>query len=146
MVLFADESIVTESNDKSVTLTSHRICFEKRGLQTSVTKNIMLEHITSCESVINKYFFWLVLTLVGLLMLFSGANNNIKQIGGLLGIIGVAAFFLTRKAFVKVASPTSEILINVKGMDRGKVSEFIDKIEQTKHKRLVAVGGRSNLT
>lgn len=146
MVLFPDESIVTESKDKSVTLTTHRICYEKRGIQTSGTKNIMLEHITSCESVTKKYFFWLLLTIIGLLMLLSGANDNIQPIGGLLGIIGVAAFFLTRKAFVRVASPTSEILINVKGMDRSKVLEFIDRIEQTKHKRLVAVGGKSNLT
>jgi len=127
MILFPDEKIVTQSDDNSVTLTTHRICFESRGLQTSGTKNIMLEHITSCESAAKKYYFWIILAVVGLLILVPG-NEQIKLIGGLLGMVGVAAFFLTRKAFVRIASPTSEILINVKGMDRSKVLEFIDKI------------------
>jgi hypothetical protein len=145
MTLFQDESVVIKSDDNAVTLTTHRICFEQKGFQTSGTKNIMLEHVTSCESITKKYYFWLIITVLGILALI-GADNDIKAVGGIAGIIGVAAFFLTRKAFVKIASPTSEILINVKGMDRSKVLEFIDRIEQTKHKRLSTIGTRTNLT
>ena len=145
MTLFPDESIITQSDDNAVTLTTHRICFEQKGFQTSGTKNIMLEHITSSESITKKYYFWLMVALLGILVLL-GADNGLKVFGGIAGMVGVAAFFLTRKAFVKIASPTSEILINVKGMDRSKILEFIDKVEQTKHKRLSSIGTRANLT
>ena len=145
MTLFPDESVVIKSDDNAVTLTTHRICFEQKGFQTSGTKNIMLEHITSSESLTNKYYFWLIVASFGILVLLGG-DNDIKVFGGIAGMVGIAAFFLTRKAFVKIASPTSEILINVKGMDRSKILEFIDKVEQTKHKRLSSIGTRTNLT
>ena len=144
MTLFPDESIVIQSNDNKVTLTTHRICFEQNGFQTSGTKNIMLEHVTSCESITTKSYFWLVVALFGVFILLAG-ENDFKPAGGLAGMIGVGAFFLTRKAFIKISSPTSEIIINVKGMDRSKIIEFIDKVEQTKNKRLLAIGKRSNL-
>lgn len=140
MTLFPDESIVTQSDDKSITLTTHRICEEKNSLQTTGTKSIMLEHITSCESITKQYYFWLVLTVIGILLLANGRNDQLTCAGGFIGIFSIAAFFLSRTAMIKIASPTSAIEFNVKGMDKNSIAGFIDKVEQTKHKRLQSIG------
>ena len=103
MVLFPDEKTVTISNDNSVTLTTHRICSEQKSFQTSGTKNIMLEHITSCESLTKKYYIFIGIAAIGIFILL-GADSEVKILGGILGMIGTAAYFLTKSIFSLLAS------------------------------------------
>jgi uncharacterized membrane protein (Fun14 family) len=133
MNLFPDEKVVVEANDKIVTLTTHRICYEQKEWGKSQNINIMLEHITSSENRYTSNIFFLILGVIGL------ALGYVRFEVVLVGVLFLVLYFLSRKNVVYVSSPSSTIKINVNGMKRERVLEFIDRIEQTKHQRLMSL-------
>lgn len=137
--LFTDEHTVSQSSDQSVTLTSHRICYESREWGRSYNQNIMLEHITSCENYSRNPY--LLLTLGGFCIAVGlpaviGFNPPLTAPILALGILLVFFYWYNRRNLIIVSSPSTKIRLNVTGMDRLKVLDFINKIEQTKHQRI----------
>jgi hypothetical protein len=55
--LFPQEHILSQSSDNSFILTSHRLYQQEKVFSSTQTKSIMLEHITSCESINKRYYF-----------------------------------------------------------------------------------------
>jgi len=145
MQLFPDEKIITQSNDKTVTLTTHRLYQEQKGMGGGTTKSIMLEHITSCESENSRSWFWIVIAALGVGGVFYSSNserNDLMVPSLCVLVISVVLFMATQRATVKIASPSAVMLINVNRMKREKITEFIDQIEQTKHQRISSLGSK----
>lgn len=101
LTLFPDEKIVSQSDDNSVTLTTHRICYEYREFGRSYNQNVMLEHITSCESVANSsiglLIFTIICTVILLITLINNASDEAKGVFFILGIIGLIFWGLSKK-------------------------------------------------
>jgi len=140
--LFPDEQIVSESSDGSVTLTTHRICYEYKDFGRSYNQNIMLEHITSCENYANSQIFFLVLGGIAVVAgLIGAANDNPDILAPVLlaALIFGILYRLTKRSYIIIASPSTKMQIKVTGMKREKVLDFINTVEQTKHKRLISL-------
>ena len=137
--LFPDESIVTESNDGLVILTTHRICYEAKEWGKAYSQNIMLEHITSCENHYENKFMFLLFGLLGIIG-GSIAMANKNQAGFFAVICGIVLMFIyqrTKRNLIVISSPSTKMKINAAGMDRDKVLAFINRVEHTKHDRLL---------
>jgi hypothetical protein len=143
--LFPDEHLLTESTDGGVTLTTHRIAYEYKEWGRSYNQSIMLEHITSCENAYNSQVWLLILSgLCFVIGLIAATNNNIQSFGmtTLIAIICAGLYWITRSNVVIIASPSTKMLIKVNGMERDKVLDFINKVEQAKHRRVLSLNER----
>lgn len=147
ITLFPDENIITESDGQKVVLTTHRICYEHKDWGRSYNQSIMLEHITSCENhSVNRYWLLVIAGIVFLFGFISDPNNSseIFTVCGLLAVFLGLIFLFTRQNLVLIGSPSTKMKINVTGMSRNKVLAFINRIEQTKHKRLMTINSIKN--
>ena len=138
MTLFEGEKIVSQSEHRLVecTLTTHRICYEYSVWGNSYNQNIALEHITSCE---NKYSSQIGFVIVSFLCLISGfvIDTEISTASGVaLFIVFALIYVFTKQNNIIIGSPSTRMKIDVKGMKREKILDFINLIEQTKHKRI----------
>ncbi|MCE3295452.1 MAG: hypothetical protein K0R65_1166 [Crocinitomicaceae bacterium] len=131
--LFPNEHIITQADDNSFILTSHRVYQEERSFSRTTTKSVMLEQITSCESLNEQNFTWIVLAIISLIGLFEQQTQELSLIGF---VVFLAIFFLMRKSYIKVSSPTSEIKIFVHRTSQNKMYRIVEKIEHAKVKRL----------
>lgn len=142
MQLFPDEYVITTSNNNSVILTSHRVTYKYSSLSKSQTQTIMLEHITSCEGEKSSNNLNLVLALIGVFIFWGGTNNaNEFQIylGAALGLIMGWKYLSSKKSLILISSPSATIKIAGNGLSKEKINDFINKVEQAKHKRLMSV-------
>jgi hypothetical protein len=138
MTLFEDEKIVLQSEHRLVelTLTTHRICYEYSVWGSTYNQNIALEHITSCE---NKYSSKIGLVIVSFLCLIFGFSIDTEisvVIGFALFIVFALIYALTKQNNIIIGSPSTRMKIDVNGMKREKILDFIDLIEETKYKRI----------
>ena len=137
--LFPDEKLITESTDGGIILTSQRICREEIQFGNANSQSIMLEHVTSCESS-SKSKMWLL--VLGILILILGAA--IQSPIALLSILFFWVYFYSRKSVIIISSPSTKMEINVIGMKLDQVQSFINKVEHTKHQRLLDLNSKSN--
>ncbi|MBP6387064.1 MAG: hypothetical protein KA327_10645 [Pseudarcicella sp.] len=146
MNLFPDEYIVTESNNGELVLTTHRIWQKKGSLNSAQTKSIMLEHITSCQTNVRSN---IVILLIGILAVIFGffidlhgsgrGSEIIKGTSFVTGIVLIITFYWTRKNQIIISSSSANIVADTSSLSQKSVENFIDKVENTKHKRLVQI-------
>jgi len=139
LTLFPDENLITESTDGGIILTSQRIYREEIQFGSAYSQRIMLEHVTSCEKSI-KLKMWLL--ILGLLVLIFGAS--IQSPIALLSILFFGMYLYTRKSIIIISSPSTKIEINVSRMKLNQIQSFINKVEHTKHQRLLNLNSNSN--
>lgn len=142
ITLFPDEKIIVQSDKKQVILTSHRICYEYKEWGKAYNQSIMLEHITSCENYSSQRNLLLIMAIISLVLTIIGFGNNEEDMSVLfffLTMIFSLLFWLTRRNYIVIGSPSTKMSINVKRMSREKVLSFINDIEQTKHLRLKSI-------
>lgn len=151
LTLFPDEQIVSSSDGDKVVLTTHRICYEHKEWGRSYNQSIMLEHITSCEYQSVKSYGLLIIAGLLIVLDFWVVRDwetffyviNEFPIQRLIAIGLAILFWFTRYALIVVGSPSTKMLINVKGMNRGIALSFINKIEQTKQKRILSLNHKN---
>jgi hypothetical protein len=136
MKLINNEIKILESDDKSVTLTSHRIRQENKQWGKMQIKSIMLDHVTSCEYDRKSNP---ILLIIGLVLLVYGAgltfggNHGQGEIGLLaigIGLVLIIFYWITTKKGLIVSSPSLKIIMNTNGMKDDIIKQFIDKLEE----------------
>lgn len=149
LTLFPDEQILIQSSEGSVTLTTHRICYQYKDWVQSYNQSIMLENITSCENYYNSQVWMLIaagLCVVG--GLTAAASNDMSLLSAALVIALALAllYWVTSRNFIIISSPSTQMVIKVTGMKKDQVLKFINNVEQARHKRILALGNRTNIT
>lgn len=139
--LFEGEKIVSQSNEDSVILTTHRICYEYSTWGNSYNQNIPLEHITSCENKATSFIILYILAVGSLLIgLGLGIDDLSSGVAGFVAFVFLIAIYRkTKKNLIIIASPSTKMQINVVGMEKEKILDFIDMIEETKYTRVRAL-------
>lgn len=132
LTLFEGEKIVSQSNDESVTLTTHRILYKYSSWGNSYNQNVALEYITSFE---NKHISYSILMLITVGSIFVGVYNGEFISSILVSNTCLLIFRFTKRNILIISSPTTKISVVAK-MNKEKVLEFIDQIEETKFKRI----------
>lgn len=140
MNLLPDESIILESDTKEVMLTSHRIWQKVNTFDSTEVKSIMLENISSYQTyrqpniivMIVGSFIGLVST-AGLIM-----GGTTERFLSLIFILFVASYYgWSKKHKIKISSPSTNIIMDVDSMAQKARKQFIDTLENAKHKRLI---------
>ena len=138
--LFDGERAISESGDKVVTLTSHRVRYNSSSTGSGHVVSIMLEKISSIEV---HYKSWILVLLIGILLVAGGLLMGAQNQGDamILGIgfggLCILAYFITRKHVVTIASDGgAKINFQTKGMKSDTLLDFINKIEVAKASRL----------
>lgn len=143
-ILFTDEQLITESDNKQITLTSHRVRFNSFSWGHAHIVSIMLEKISSIEV---HYNSWVIVLFLGILSvlagLVGGAGNQgqIMVMGLVVGAVLILIYFFTRKHVVTIASDGgAKINFATAGMKRDVIVDFINKIEKAKNERAKSLG------
>ena len=139
MKLFQGEKIVSQSIHSLVnlTLTTHRISYEYSVWGTSMNKSIPLEHITSCENKYTSQIGFIVISFISLIIGFTIGTDASMSISLLSFIAFAIIYALTRQNNIIIGSPSTRIRVSVSGMEREKILEFIDLIQETIHNKTV---------
>lgn len=135
--LFEGEKIVSQSEHRlvEVTLTTHRICYEYSVWGNSYNQNIALEHITSCENKYTSNIVFAIMSLVSLALGFLIKSEFSIGSGFFLFIFFAIIYVLKKQNNIIISSPSTRMKIDVKGMERDKILQFIDLVEETKCKK-----------
>jgi len=144
MKTITNENSILESNDKEITLTSHRIRQEKKRFGKLEITSIMLEEVCSCEynRKSKPLFLILGILLVALGFGFTAIYINrfdsaaIGMLSIVIGAVCIFIYWFTIKKALIISSSAAKIYMNTKGMKEDNIKGFIDKLEAAKSERL----------
>lgn len=142
MKLLPGESTLSEASVEFLTLTTHRVRYDRRRSGDSQIIGITLDAVSSCGLASKSYPILLLLAVLAggfgafLRITHEGEDQNI--IYGLLlaSAVLVAAYFLTRTVVLAVASPGQSITISAKGVKPDALVALVEDVEQAKLKYL----------
>jgi hypothetical protein len=134
--LFPSEELITQSDDKIITLTTRRIPYKTKSWGRAHLISMNLEKISSVEV---RYKSWVIILLIGVLLciagLYFGANNagDLMMAGVGLGFLCVVLYFVTRKHVITISSDGgAEINFHTSRIKDEKLMEFINMVEKAK--------------
>lgn len=138
--LFSDEEIITQSSDGSVILTTHRICYEYKKRKRIYNQNIKLEDVISCKNHFSSQIVFLIFAGISLLGGIVGILDNDIHILRTLIVtsIFIVLYLMTRLRYIVITSTDEKMKIRVVGMKKQQITDFINKIELAKRKRLLS--------
>lgn len=139
---FTDETLIAESDNKQVILTTHRIRHQSSS-QVNVT-SFMLEKVSSIQT---TYQSAVVLLILGILFCVAGpaagSDPKLKELlpaGLLIGGLLIVIFLVSRKHTVVITAECgTKITFEIKGDKREIMDDFINKIEKAKNDRYLKV-------
>ncbi|NOQ26996.1 MAG: hypothetical protein GQ564_16670 [Bacteroidales bacterium] len=127
---FNDEKLVSEADNKLVTLTSHRIRMNTGNKIVS----IMLSQVSSIEIHYVTNILYLIIAAIGavggIILTISEGDVSGLIIGGVIAAIFYFAFVKTKKHTLSIESPSNKIEIMIKGMSHENILGFVNDVEQ----------------
>jgi len=141
--LFPDEKqIELPPKLKGVILTTHRIAYEHTSWGRAYNQSIMLEHITSNENNFKSQLWLLILGgiffAMGLITAARGIYEPLK-LEFSVALISALIYWLTKSNTIQIGSPSTMMSIPAKSLKREDILAFLNLVEQTKHKRILAL-------
>ncbi|MDN5203714.1 hypothetical protein QQ008_20155 [Fulvivirgaceae bacterium BMA10] len=134
--LLDGESIITQSGDKSITLTNYRLRFLSKYAGRDHLVSILLEKIASIEIVYKGYQLFLSIGIVSFVFgIFLGffVEQQTFFLALVIGAISIVLYITTRRHVVTIASDGgSKINFHARNMKVEMLLEFINKVENAK--------------
>jgi len=122
MEVLENEKLITESGNKQIKLTTHRLRYYESPSRNSNFTSIMLDKISSIELTYRKSSIWLLIL-------------GILTIPILIGIILIVVFFTSKKHVVSITPDGGKpIIFETKGLKRDFLEDFIHKVESASMK------------
>lgn len=136
-LLLSGEEILTESNDKTITLTNYRIRYYETRFGHASLASIHLDKLSAIEM---KYKSNLLFLYLGVLAIIAGfivaiADEHVGDllIGIIPGIVLFVFYWLTKHHVVHLSSDSGvKIEFKTKGMKNETIVAFINQIEQAR--------------
>jgi hypothetical protein len=140
MILMPNESVLLETEQKILILTTHRIRYQSEAFGSAEIRSIMLDELASCVMVQTSHIILLILAgiclLGGIVVTTSGPRNEgALMIGVLLAVVLVIAYFASRRQILMLASSGTTITVNTQGMKLDWAKQFIEQTEAAKNAR-----------
>ena len=142
-----NERMVMEAENRSLTVTSHRIRQVSRGGGKVNLVSIMLEAVTSCELTYTTYPALLVLSgicILAGLVTYKSADLATLAIWLLVAGIFAVLYLIFRRQVLRVASPTAHIDVLLSSISHDAATGVIDTIERAKDRRYAARGAQAS--
>lgn len=135
MELMTEEKEIIKVNNNEITLTTHRIRFQRKIGGNSNITSIMLEELSSCDIIHRSNTSLLIVgILVFLTSVVIGFSYTYGFAGILLALIILIAYLYGRKGTISLASPGTTIKF-ASGMRLEEMTHFIDEVESAKNQR-----------
>ncbi len=116
-----NEQIITESDNKRIVLTSHRIRYNESGYQNANMTSIMLKQVSSIEITYESKLIYLIIGVITLPII--------------VGLLFLLLYYFSRKHVVVISSTGgAAIHFETKGMKREALNDFIDNVEEAINK------------
>lgn len=139
MKLLAGETTLSEGSVAGLTLTTHRVRYDRTTSGESELIGITLDAVSSCAVVSKSYPILLLLAALAALggFLFRNTEDGAEQsklVWALfLGAAAlVVAYFLTRAVVLAIRSPGHSIAVAAKGVKPDALRALVDDVEQAK--------------
>lgn len=130
--LFLGEQVIISSDNNTITLTNMRIRKELRSWGNSFNQSILLQHITSCEVKHKSNPIFLILSAISILASVYYYSQPYGESQGQIPLLFAAAFaliyFLDRRSYIVIGSPSTKMYIKVSG-GRTSSLDFISSVE-----------------
>lgn len=129
MKLMPTETIVSTSDNNTVTLTNFRI----RSIEGGDGTSVLLENIQSISVRYKNYPIFMYLGILSVIVAIVGLKEQgeLLFIGLIIGGLLIAAYLVSRSHYLTISSGGKSIYLTVKGQKTQKVVDFIDLIEET---------------
>jgi hypothetical protein len=139
MNLMPSEKILLESDGKGLVLTTHRVRYEFEALGSGEIRSIMLEELASCTMTRTSNPIFLIIAAICFVAgVYIGRD---AFVGGVLALIFLVIYFVTRKQSLLLASAGATITYDTKGMSPAEIKKFIDRTEAAKNERYLLAKG-----
>ena len=116
MEAIENEKLITESDNKQLRLTTHRLRYHESASKNSNFTSIMIDKISSIELTYQSNIWLLIIGVLTLIIL--------------VGVILIVLFFLTKKHVISIIPDGGKpIILEVKGMKRDFLEDFNNKVE-----------------
>jgi len=140
--LFTDEMLIAESDNKQISLTSHRLRYQSTSGDKVNTTSFMLEKISSIQT---TYQDAVLLLIIGILACLGGVaasssreTQDFVGAGVVVGLVFIIIYAFSRKhTAVITAECGTKISFEIKASKKEVMYEFINKIEQAKNERFL---------
>ncbi len=133
-ILFENESVITEAENKKVVLTNKRIWKEDVSGGKAFYQSMMLRHISSIQCTIEDYVTLLIIgvLLIGLAFLIPEVKDNDVERTGMIvcGAVFIVFYFVTRSKTIVIASSSMKIKLSAGKIKKDRVLQFIDQVEK----------------
>ena len=136
MRLMDKEEKIAELLKGQVTLTTHRVRYERKIGGDPCLTSIMLEDLCWCDMVYRSNFILILLgIMVSIISVVVGFIYSYAFTGILLGLIFIVAYFSGRGSILALASAAGKMKFEVKGVGFQDIVDFIDQVEDAKNRR-----------
>lgn len=136
MELVPGEARLSEANDGSVVLTSHRVRLDQGSGRGDHFVSMTLDQVASCSLDTRSYPFLLLLAVLLIVGGFQIGGERLATVsvgvGAVLAVGCVILYLVTREQLITVRSAGDSIEIRTRGMARGACVQFIDDVERAK--------------
>jgi hypothetical protein len=136
MKLLPGESTVSETSDKHLTLTTHRVRYDHRVPGTTQVIGITLDAVSSCGIISKSYPILLLLAVLaagfGILQSQDSGDQGMMLGSFVLAAVLVLAYFLSRTMVLAISSPGESIKVLVKGLSQDALLTLVADVEHAK--------------
>ena len=135
MFLLDNERIISQSDEKIITLTNKRIRYTDSMCGKAHIVSIMLKKVSSIEVRYrsNIWFIYLAILsiIIGYVVNLSQGEEGFVLFGLGLGIVFIIFYLASRKHFITISSNgKGDINFHTKGMKKDIILDFINKVEK----------------
>ena len=139
MQMLQGESIVLESDNKELTLSTHRIRHRVVSWGQEDIVSIMLEQVASCGLVHTSNPLLIVLSAVCAIAALVGPERSRVPLIFAVAIL-LILYFVTRKHVLAISSAGHTLKVTLGGMSTEQVMSFIEATESAKNQRFLSRG------
>lgn len=139
MKLLPGETVVSDAALENLTVTTHRVRYDRRSSSANHITSITLDAVSSCGLVSKSYPILLVLGLLFVIgSFFISDDGGETPFGSRLGValvyalVFIVAYFLTRRVALAISSPGESIMVSARGVAPDALIETIETVEQAK--------------
>src|ERR1700722_5496138 len=129
------EQVVLQSQDGTLTVTTHRVRHVTKRTGSAKFTSIMLEAVTSCEVTHTSYPALIAVAVIAFLAglaLSSSRDATPSVYGGVVAAILVGLYFLMRRQVVRLSSPSAHIEKDLAGISFDQATGVVDAVESAK--------------
>jgi hypothetical protein len=123
------EHIIMTSRDTALSLSNLRVKYEATGHGTSTYKSIPLNKISCCSLFTKSSPLLLAIAALGLISCFVPQLEQFRIVGGVVAVVLVLAYFLTKRGRIQITSDCGEaISVSTSSLSHEEARKFVEAV------------------